>query len=176
MPRATSLGESARRYTERVLRRVLASAGVLLGLFHVWLFAGQILDGRLDDPAQILRWLVAGGLVAGLAGLRRRGLSIVRGRPAATIWLLAALLHGPAFAARIDDGGALGLPEVAATLSQLAVAAVAAIGLGLLVRLRQGYGGTATSSARGGSSTLGGRRPRPISLDVLRPRPPPAIA
>jgi len=158
-----------------MFRRLLAAAGALLALFHVWLFAGQILDGRLDDPALLLRWVAAAGLAGGLVSLRRRGLSIVRGRPAATIWLLAALLHGPALAARIDDGGAIGLPEVAATLSQLAVATFAVIGVGLLIaRLRRGFD-------RAHPSVLSPRPARvaasaAISLDVLCPRPPPATA
>ena len=158
-----------------MFRRLLAAAGALLALFHVWLFAGQILDGRLDDPALLLRWVAAAGLAGGLLSLRRRGLSLVRGRPAATIWLLAALLHGPALAARVDSGGALGLPEVAATLSQLAVAAVAAIGLGLLVRLRQGSGATGPSSVVVAGHACVAAFPA-ISFDALCPRPPPANA
>jgi len=156
-----------------MFRRLLAAAGALLALFHVWLFAGQILDGRLDDPALLLRWVAAAGLAAGLLSLRRRALSMVRGRPAATIWLLAALLHGPALASRVDSSGALGLPEVAATLSQIAVASIASIGLGLLVRLRHGYGETGTSSLLVSHRDRVTFRPA-ISLDVLCPRPPPA--
>jgi hypothetical protein len=157
-----------------MIRRLLAAAGALLALFHVWLFAGQILDGRLDDPALLLRWVAAAGLLAGLVALRRRGLSMVRGRPAATIWLLAALLHGPALAARVDAVGTLGLPEVAATLSQVAVAAIAAIGLGLLAaRFRR-----ASRLADRRTSARRRDRDRRLAhaafLEVLSPRPPPA--
>jgi hypothetical protein len=160
-----------------MFRRLLAAAGVLLALFHVWLFAGQILNGRLDDPALLLRWVAAGGLVAGLVWLRRRGLSMVRGRAAATMWLLAALLHGPALAGRVDDGSTLGLPEIASTLSQIAVASVAAIGLGLLVtRIRR-----AVSFAPRHASLRSRDRDRLPAysaefLVVLGPRPPPASA
>jgi hypothetical protein len=160
-----------------MLRRLLAAAGALLALFHVWLFAGQIWDGRLDDLALLLRWLAAAGLAVGLAALRRRGLSMVRGRPAATIWLLAALLHGPALAARVDDGGTLGLPEVAATLSQIAVASVAAIGLGLLAarfRRAPGFAQRRTFLRPRDRDRLAAHAA--AFLVVLSPRPPPAAA
>lgn len=158
-----------------MLRRLLAAAGALLALFHVWLFAGQILDGRLDDPALLLRWGAAAGLAAGLLSLRRRGLSMLRGRPAATIWLLAALLHGPALAARVDDGSPFGLPEVA-TLSQIAAAAIATVGLGLIAaRFRRAPRLTyRRASLRQRDRD---RLPTHVAfLDVLSPRPPPATA
>ena len=157
-----------------MVRRLLAGAGALLALFHVWLFAGQLWDGRLDDPALILRWLAAGGLVAGLAAMHRRGLSVVRSRQAATIWLLAALLHGPALASRIDDGGALGLPEVAATLSQLAIAAVAAIGLGLVLSHLRRRPATVRAFQYVAAHRTHVTAPAVIALDSLCPRPPPA--
>ena len=122
---------------EVVIRRALLATGALLALFHVWLFAGQAWDGRLADPALILRWLIAFALVAGLIGLRRQGTSIVRGRKAVSIWLLAALLHGPAAVNRLDGLGEPALPEFVATLTQIAVASGAVFGLAwTLARLR----------------------------------------
>ena len=48
------------------------------------------------------------------------GTSIFRGRKAVAIWVLAALLHGPAVARRIDRLGEPALPEFVVTLTQLA--------------------------------------------------------
>ena len=106
----------AKMTSEVLIRRALLTAGALLALFHVWLFAGQAWNGHLADPALLLRWLFAGGLVAALVGLRRQGTSIFRGRKAVAIWVLAALLHGPAVARRIDRLGEPALPEFVVTL------------------------------------------------------------
>ncbi len=81
-----------------MFRRLAAALGGLLVLFHLWLFGSQLLDGRLTELGPVLRWLMAAGLVAALAGLHRSGGSLFRGRKAVSIWLLAALLHGPAMA------------------------------------------------------------------------------
>lgn len=115
--------------SEVLIRRVLLAAGAALALFHAWLFADQAWNGRLADPALILRWLVAGGLVAAMVGLRRQGESIFRGRKAVAIWVLAALLHGPAAAQRIDALGEPALPEFVATLTQLVAASGAMLTL-----------------------------------------------
>ena len=45
-----------------MVRKVLTAAGTLLAGFHVWLFIGQLGDGRLADAALLARWGVAGGL------------------------------------------------------------------------------------------------------------------
>jgi hypothetical protein len=109
----------------------------LLALFHVWLFAGQVWDGRLADPVVLLRWVVAGALVAALVVLYRQGISIVHGRKAVAIWLLAALLHGPAVARSIQGLGEPALPGFVTTLTQIATASGAALGLAwALARIR----------------------------------------
>jgi hypothetical protein len=112
-------------------RRIVLGAGALLVLFHAGLLVGQAWDGQLADPALILRWTAAGAIVAALIALRRAGASIFRGRKAVAIWLLAALLHGPAAARRLEGVGEPALPEFVATLT-LAVASGAALGLGWL--------------------------------------------
>jgi len=80
-----------------------AQIGALLVAFHVWLFGSQLWDGQLVDLALGVRWLIAAGLVAALANLRRRGLSVVWGRHAVALWVLAALLM-VALAAVLDQG------------------------------------------------------------------------
>lgn len=46
------------------------------------------------EPLVITQWLIA--IVLGTLGLwlRRRGVSLLRGRPAAAIWIVIALMHG----------------------------------------------------------------------------------
>lgn len=80
-----------------MLQPLLTAAGVLLGAFHLWLFGQQASEGQLAY-AESVRWLTAAGLIAGLAVLHRQGASLIRGRRATAIWVLAALLHGPALA------------------------------------------------------------------------------
>ena len=81
------------------VRMLIRGAGATLALFHACLFASQIARGDLADPGLAIRWIVAGGLVTALVTLWRRGESLV-GRKAVAVWVLAALLHGPALADR----------------------------------------------------------------------------
>ena len=98
----------------RLLRWTARTAGAALVGFHVWLLASQWSAGRLlTDPALLLRWAAALGLAAALIWLGRDGTSLVS-RRAIVIWLLAALLHGPAVASHAGDLQML--PETAASL------------------------------------------------------------
>jgi hypothetical protein len=118
-----------------MFRKALAAAGALLALFHGWLLVGQAWDGQLADPGVLFRWFIAGALVWSLLALRRQGAPVFFGRRAVAIWLLAALLHGPAVAERIGAPGIPALPEVAATLAQVALGATTIVGLALLAGL-----------------------------------------
>jgi len=112
---------------------VVAGAGLVA--FHGWLFASQLATGALADPWLVVRWLVAAGLVAALAAIRRRGLS-VWSRPGIAVWVLALLLHGPAVAT--DFGAnAMALPETVASsvLQQLVSVSALAITLWMLAGL-----------------------------------------
>lgn len=111
-------------------RKTLAAAGILLAAFHAWLFLGQIWTGELTDVSLIARWVLAGGLVWGLHRLRRQGASIVWGRRAVALWLLAVLLHGPAVAERTDMLGAPAVPEV---IASVVTTTLAAVGIGLVL-------------------------------------------
>ena len=105
--------------------------GALLGAFHLWLLGNQAWSGQLSEPDLVLRWAAALALAAGLVALRRRGESLV-GRKAVVIWLLAALLHGPALGNDLDGFATPSLPEAVATLGQVQ-ASVSALALTLLV-------------------------------------------
>lgn len=115
-----------------MIRRTTAGAAGLLVLFHAWLLGSQLWDGQLAEPGLVLRWLVAAGLVAALLGLRRSGASVVWGRKAVSIWLLAALLHGPAMAGAHNRFESPALPEAVTAVVQIAAASVA-LGLGLVL-------------------------------------------
>jgi hypothetical protein len=113
-----------------MFRRIAAALGGLLVLFHLWLFGSQLWQGQLAELGPVLRWVMAAGLTAALAGLYRSGGSVVRGRRAVAIWLLAALLHAPAIAGDAQAPPAPAVAEAVTVLVQI-TAASAALGLGL---------------------------------------------
>lgn len=114
-----------------MLRRAAAILGGALVLFHIWLFLDRLWQGQLADAAALLRWAVAGGLTAGLWTLNRRGVSLVRGRKAIAIWVLAALLHAPAVAGEHQADHAPALAEVVTNVAQ--VLGAFGVGLGLIL-------------------------------------------
>lgn len=120
-----------------LLSRTLALAGAALAVFHGWLFVSQAAAGRLGDPWVVFRWLAAAALIVALVAIHRR-VGSVWGRKSVAIWLLAAVLHGPAIA---DNEGfqSFPLPETAATsIVQLVSSAGLAIGLWMLAALLAG--------------------------------------
>lgn len=118
----------------RLIHRTLALAGGALAVFHGWLFVSQAAAGRLEDPWVIFRWMSAAALILALVAVHRRG-HRVWGRKGIAVWLLAALLHGPALA---DGEGfkTFALPEAAATsVLQLVSSAGVALTLWVLATL-----------------------------------------
>jgi hypothetical protein len=120
----------------RMIRASLAVAGVALVGFHGWLFAAQFAAGRLEDPWLVFRWIAAASLVAAFVAIFRGGAPIL-GRKSIAIWVLAALLHGPAIASDLQtDFNSFALPQsVAATVLQALSSAALAAGLWLLAGL-----------------------------------------
>ena len=109
-------------------RTTAVVSGATLVAFHGCLFAVQAADGRLEDPWLAFRWLVAAGLVAALAAIRHAGGSIWN-RQGLAVWVLAALLHGPAVATDFSNSiNSLVPPEAAVSIlkSLLSVSALAA--------------------------------------------------
>ena len=120
-------------------RTTTVLAGAMLVAFHGWLFATQAVAGRLEDPWLVFRWLLATGLVAALVAIRRGGASLWS-RQGIAVWVLAALLHGPAVTADFSDSiNALALPETVATaVLQLVSVSVLAASLWMLAGLLAG--------------------------------------
>jgi hypothetical protein len=156
-----------------MVRKGLTLIGVLLVAFHVWLFGSQLWNGQLADLALGVRWLIAAGLVAALANLRRRGLSAVWGRHAVALWVLAALLHGPAIARDVEIASPA-LPEVVATLSQTVISLTALTGVLLigLAGLRRRAAQPLRLLALAAAPVWPGALP-PGSFLHFAPRPPP---
>ena len=116
----------------RSLARVtMVLAGALLVAFHGWLFAAQAAAGRLEDPWLVFRWTLAAGLLAALAAIRRGGASVWSRRGIA-VWVLAALLHGPAVATDFSDANLLAPPETATSLLQWVSVTALAVTLWML--------------------------------------------
>jgi hypothetical protein len=157
----------------RMIRAGLAIAGAALVGFHGWLFAAQVAAGRLEDPWLVFRWIAAVTLIAALVAVRRGGESIL-GRKSIAIWVLAALLHGPALASDLQaDFNSIAPETVVTTVLQLVSSAALAVSLWLLAgwlvqRRRSAPIRYATAPA---FAVAGGRAPR--SLRQFSPRPPP---
>jgi hypothetical protein len=118
----------------RLINRTLALAGGALAVFHGWLFASQAAAGRLEDPWVIFRWMAAAALILALVAVHQRG-TPVWGRKGIAIWLLAALLHGPAIADN-ESFKTFALPEAAAaSVLQLVSSAGVALTLWMLATL-----------------------------------------
>lgn len=117
-------------------RTTAAVAGAALVAFHGWLFASQLAAGSLADPWLVVRWSIAAGLIAALVSIRRSGGSIWR-RQGIAVWVLAALLHGPAVAADLGAVNPMALPETVATsvLQQMVSVSALAITLWMLAGL-----------------------------------------
>lgn len=118
-----------------MIRRATLAIAALLGGFHVWLLFQQAWTGQLSDPAAIARWMLAAALVGGLGALRRRGVPVLFGRQAVAMWVLAALLHGPALVNDHDGFATPAMPEAVVTVVQ-AAASIATLGAALLFLFR----------------------------------------
>jgi len=155
-----------------MLRRSALAAAALLAAFHVWLLANQVWTGQLAQPDVLLRWLVAAGLVGGLAILGRRGQAVVFGRHAVAVWLLAALLHGPALANDLDGFATPSLPQAAATLAESMLGSM--LGLALMAAATTGVAGVARRTAAVVPVAIRAARRRAAATGLrFLPRPPP---
>lgn len=119
---------------QKWLSRVLAA--ILIGS-HGWLLATQWQAGRLTEPGLLLRWAAAIGIGLSMWALYHSGAALFS-RKSVVIWLLAALLHGPAVASRTGvDVNFSAIPEVGITavLQSAVVAGALALTVLLLTTL-----------------------------------------
>lgn len=115
---------------QKWLSRVLAA---ILLASHGWLLATQWQAGRLTEPGLLLRWAAAIAIALSMRALYRSGASVLS-RKSIIIWLLAALLHGPAVASR--TGVTINfnaLPETTVTLLLESAAVAGALALTVLL-------------------------------------------
>ena len=154
-----------------VLAPLMALSATLLAAFHVWLLGRQAWTGQLEYEAS-LRWLLAFSLVGGLFLLHKHGVSL-RGRRATALWVLAAVLHGPALADAVRPGAPLP--------SEVSAVAIQVTGAALVLVLAIAF--TRIGRSRRVSIDSRAPRPRPNPLAValqlvvisgFLPRPPPA--
>jgi hypothetical protein len=155
-------------------RRTTLAAATLLGAFHAWLLGAQAWSGQLAQPDVLGRWIAAFALAAGLTALARRGSPLVFGRRAVAIWVLAAVLHGPALANDLDGFATPALPEAVTSVAQIA-GALSAVALALLIVLRS----ASSSLSAAGVIDARGRRVWPFRTLAaplsFHPRPPPLV-
>ncbi len=83
-----------RSLLHRLGRLLVIGGGVALGALHIAILFRRVADGTLLEPLVMAQWLVALGLVTAAGYLRRRGISVFRGRKAAAFWIVVALMHG----------------------------------------------------------------------------------
>lgn len=156
----------------RLINRTLALAGGALAVFHGWLFASQAAAGRLEDPWVVFRWMAAAALILALVAVHRHG-TPVWGRKGIAIWLLAALLHGPAIADN-ESFKTFALPEAAAaSVLQLVSSAGVALTLWMLATLLAARRTTARPLRALVPITAGTARFAAGHASRFAPRPPP---
>ncbi len=83
-----------RGLVHRLGRLLVIGGGVALGGLHIAILFRRVADGTLFEPLVMAQWLVALALVTAAGTLRRRGVSVFRGRKAAAFWIVVALMHG----------------------------------------------------------------------------------
>ena len=155
-----------------MLRKALKTTGALLVLFHVWLFVRDAWTGDLSDIGLVARWAVAAGLTWALIALRRRGASLIRSRQAVAIWVLAALLHGPALAGPLEIADLPVAPVVAASLVPAAVTIAGLfVFLALAGAFRRRPLAVVRVRSRSGRAPLGALRPGSHLPFAQRPPP-----
>ena len=154
-----------------MIRKALKTAGALLVLFHVWLFARDAWTGDLGDIALLARWAAAAGLTGALIALRRQGASLLRSRRAVAVWVLAALLHGPALAGPLEVADLPIAPVVAASLVPAALTLAGLLIFFALGALRRRASAAVTVGFRTTHARLGALAPGSHLPFAQRPPP-----
>ena len=162
-----------RRLTMRRIGVGVGAATIVgLVLFHLWLFVDRLKDLSILQPAVAAQWIATLLLLASLAYLRQRGVSLLKGRSALAFWLLVLVLHlmpGGTAAPAIETNYEL-LLELPTTWLGITIAIWLAVLLAVL--LASLVVGQPNSGWRPGSRSQ--RTARQLGLGKLfRIRPPP---
>ena len=149
-----------RSLVHRLGRLLVIGGGVALGVLHIAVLFRRVADGTLLRPLVMAQWLVALALVTAAGYLRRRGISVFRGRKAAAFWIVVALMHGIASL----PGG----PGVVGVFHTVPVSDVLPLGVGLLAGALVAFVGLLAPRSRGNLACLGMRRPATRLFPVSR--------
>jgi hypothetical protein len=114
------------------LRALGRLAFAALVVFHAWVLATHLLQGKAFEPDTAIRWVVAAVVLIGFRALSRRGLPLFSGRHAVVLWLLVVLIHCGAAWGGAAASFEAGLPKTVTALAQLStVAGVLGVALGI---------------------------------------------
>ncbi len=159
------------RRTKRVFHIVSLALAAALVLFHLRLLWTRLADGSVFDPVVAARWLMGLALAGLLVGLKRRNVSVLRGRPALVAWLLVMLLHAVALVPGVEAS-----PEAERTAELLLVlpaglAAAAVIAAGAVVSTAARWASGLVRSGQAVMQPAGSGSA--VLLGALAPRAPP---
>ncbi len=104
------------RWAQQALQAALRASYVLLVVYHTFLLAWHVWEGRLLQPETSIRWVLGGMLFAGFLWLRRLEIPLFWGRKAVVLWLLVALLHAHAALRPVEADGVPGQPGAVVAL------------------------------------------------------------
>jgi hypothetical protein len=154
-----------------VLKRLGSVAVATLVAFHVWLFGNLLVEGRIASPVRALPWALALVLFAAFVAVSRSSDVASRRRRLIALWTLAALLHAPATAERIESASMPAPPTIALVVTGLAPGLFALL---LAATLMARAFAAETTPAFGETNTSSFfRRAADPSAEPDAPRPPP---
>lgn len=78
----------------RFRRTIALGAGAALAALHIGILLRRIADGSLLSLQVLAQWSVGALIVAVAIVLRRRGVSVFRGRSGVAFWIVVVLMHG----------------------------------------------------------------------------------
>ena len=156
----------------RSRRLLVIGAAAVLALLHVGVLWRRAADGTLLAPLVVAQWAVAAALVLTVVALRRRGVSVFKGRCGAAFWIVVALMHGMVAL----PGG----PGLVGALGDAPVTAAVPAGLGLVAGVLMLLAGVAIVRSRSSLPRSGSRIAAPClafsvgASSTIGPRAPPA--
>jgi hypothetical protein len=155
-----------------VLKRLGSFSIATLVAFHACLFGKLLVEGRITSPERALPWAAALALFVAFVAVSRSSDIASRRRRLVALWTLAALLHAPATAERIERAPIPVPPTIAIIATGLAPGLFALL---LAATLLARAFAAETTQIFGEASTSFFRRAADPSADPDAPRPPPGF-